>query len=100
VDTTDTIVDEWFPIASREQIQPGSAHPFELLDERYLLVCDREGSVLVTADTCPHRGAQLSLGTFDGQRLQCAYHGWEFGIDGRCVHQPAHPNDTRPTPPR
>lgn len=91
MDTTDTIVDEWFPIASREQIQPGSAHPFELLDERYLLVYDREGSVLVTADTCPHRGAQLSLGTFDGQRLQCAYHGWEFGIDGGCVHQPAHP---------
>ena len=92
----DTIHDEWFPVANAAQVEAGSMHPFELLDQRYVLLCDSAGSVHVTVDTCPHRGAQLSLGTFDGQRLQCAYHGWEFEAAGRCVYQPAHPERTPP----
>jgi phenylpropionate dioxygenase-like ring-hydroxylating dioxygenase large terminal subunit len=52
--------------------------------------------VLVTRDTCPHRGAQLSLGTFDGTTVQCPYHGWQFDSTGRCTLRPAHPAQTPP----
>jgi phenylpropionate dioxygenase-like ring-hydroxylating dioxygenase large terminal subunit len=96
MNATDTIHDEWFPVANAASVKRGSMHPFQLIDQRYLLLCDNAGSVFVTVDTCPHRGAQLSLGTFDGQRLQCAYHGWEYAGDGKCVHQPAHPARTPP----
>jgi phenylpropionate dioxygenase-like ring-hydroxylating dioxygenase large terminal subunit len=96
MDASDTIRNEWFPVASTASVKRGSMHPFQLIDQRYLLLCDSTGSVFVTVDTCPHRGAQLSLGSFDGQRLQCAYHGWEYAGDGQCVHQPAHPNRTPP----
>jgi phenylpropionate dioxygenase-like ring-hydroxylating dioxygenase large terminal subunit len=92
----DTIYNEWFPVAIADTLEPGSFTAFGLLDRRYLLLCDRDGTVLATEDTCPHRGAQLSLGSFDGARLQCAYHGWEFDTAGRCVHQPAHPDRTPP----
>lgn len=92
----DPIVNEWFPVATAADVTPGTMHPFTLLDERYVLLCGNDGDVLVTRDTCPHRGAQLSLGSFDGTRLQCAYHGWQFGTDGRCVLQPAHPDGTPP----
>ena len=88
----DRIRDEWFPVARATDIAPGRWLPFELLDERWVLACDNSGRVGAFVDTCPHRGARLTLGDFDGQRLRCAYHGWQFGIDGQCVHQPAHPD--------
>jgi phenylpropionate dioxygenase-like ring-hydroxylating dioxygenase large terminal subunit len=92
----DAILDEWFPVAAAADLVPGSRHAFELLDERWLLVCGADGTPLVVRDTCPHRGAQLSLGSFDGERIACCYHGWEFGLDGRCLAQPAHPGRTPP----
>ena len=41
------------------------------------------------ADSCPHRRARLSAGSVTGGTLQCTYHGWRFGPDGRCVDIPA-----------
>lgn len=66
------------------------------------------GLVHAWADRCPHRGAKLSLGRvlnhLHGARLECPYHGWQFGGDaaaaqghgapvavGRCLHVPASP---------
>jgi phenylpropionate dioxygenase-like ring-hydroxylating dioxygenase large terminal subunit len=49
-------------------------------------------------DRCSHRGAQLSKGnlTADGT-LQCAYHGWEFNTNGKCVRVPQiKPGQTMP----
>jgi len=94
----DQIHNEWFPVAHTAAVEPGSWHPFELLDERYLLARGNDGEVLVSRDTCPHRGAQLTLGSFDGEQIQCGYHGWRYDMTGRCVHQPAHPDRT-PTAP-
>ncbi len=93
----DPIADEWFPVATATEVTPGTVHPFQLLDERYVLLAANDAndaSVTVVRDTCPHRGAQLSLGRFDGDRLECAYHGWQFDTSGRCRHQPAHPDAT------
>lgn len=42
-------------------------------------------------DLCIHRGARLSIGSIDGGQLKCAYHGWCYDPDGRCVRIPAHP---------
>lgn len=83
---------EWFAVASVADVRPATLYPFELLGERYVLVAGADGTVTAAADTCPHRGAQLSLGTFDGARLQCPYHGWQFDTSGTCVHRPAHPD--------
>ncbi|MGH9046741.1 MAG: Rieske 2Fe-2S domain-containing protein, partial [Acidimicrobiales bacterium] len=47
------------------------------------------GEVVCFVDRCPHRRAPLSLGTCDGETLQCAYHGWRFGGDGHCTEIPA-----------
>lgn len=96
MDTHDTIRDEWFPAAVADAVSASSAHPFQLLDERYVLLSDVDRRVTVAVDTCPHRGAQLSLGSYDGTHLRCGYHGWEFDIAGRCVHQPAHLDRTPP----
>ena len=60
------------------------------------LVLWRAGKrVLAWRDLCIHRGARLSLGTVQDGTLACAYHGWTYDPDGRCVRFPAHP-DQRP----
>lgn len=87
----DRIGDEWFPVVRAADAAEGSWHRFELLDERYVLAAFGDGRVEAFMDTCPHRGARLSLGAFDGELIQCGYHGWEFDADGGCVRQPAHP---------
>lgn len=45
-------------------------------------------------DLCIHRGSRLSLGerTLEGT-VRCAYHGWEYDPDGRCVRIPSLPLD-------
>lgn len=91
-----SVVDEWFPVASTDELHPGGTLPFRLLDDRYVLVSDHAGTVTAFRDTCPHRGAQLSLGTFDGEHLECPYHGWVFTADGTCVARPAQPNQPVP----
>ena len=96
-DKRQSVINEWFPVAAVADLAPGSALPFRLLDGRYLLLGAENGTVSAVPDTCPHRGAQLSLGSFDGRELVCPYHGWRFGSDGRCVQQPAHPGRTPPS---
>ncbi|MDR7093693.1 aromatic ring-hydroxylating oxygenase subunit alpha [Hydrogenophaga laconesensis] len=52
------------------------------------------------ADRCPHRGAKLSMGRvligLHGTRLECPYHGWQFGGAGGCQHVPAAPDFVPP----
>ncbi len=41
-------------------------------------------------DSCPHRGIPLSYGWFDGERVTCRYHGWEFEpCSGQCALIPS-----------
>lgn len=47
------------------------------------------GGLAAFADACPHRRARLSSGHVSEGTLQCTYHGWRFGPDGRCVEIPA-----------
>ena len=60
---------------------------------------DDTGCRRAALDRCPHRRAPLSSGTIDGGVLRCAYHGWAFAGDGRCVEIPALGPEAR-IPPR
>jgi phenylpropionate dioxygenase-like ring-hydroxylating dioxygenase large terminal subunit len=39
---------------------------------------DSQGRAFALRDACPHRGMPLSCGWFDGQQVECSYHGWKF----------------------
>ncbi len=47
------------------------------------------GQVSAIEDRCLHRGMALSEGKVCGEHLQCPYHGWEYGGDGRVRIVPA-----------
>lgn len=51
---------------------------------------------VVFADRCPHRLVPLSAAETAGDRLRCAYHGWEFDAAGACAELPSQEG----TPPR
>jgi phenylpropionate dioxygenase-like ring-hydroxylating dioxygenase large terminal subunit len=61
----------------------------ELLGQPLLFLRDGAGKVAALRDLCPHRAVPLSCGHFDGQEVECRYHGWRFGLDGRCAHIPS-----------
>lgn len=91
------LVDDWHPVARVEELADGGPVAARLLGED--LVLWRSGDELLAwRDLCVHRGTRLSLGrVVDGSRLECPYHGWTYGQDGRCVHIPAHPEQAPPT---
>jgi phenylpropionate dioxygenase-like ring-hydroxylating dioxygenase large terminal subunit len=84
----------WFPVARSADLAAGPVAG-RLLDTD-LVVFRGAGGVTVAADRCPHRGAALSRGRMESDDLECAYHGWRFGGDGRCTLVPSLPGGSPP----
>jgi len=59
-----------------------------ILGEPLVLYRTEAGAPVALEDRCPHRRAPLSMGKLVGDRVQCCYHGMEFGADGKCVRVP------------
>jgi len=90
------LINDWHPVASADQLAGGGPLGARLLGEDIVLW--RSGDEhFAWRDLCVHRGTRLSLGkVVKGGALECPYHGWTYGTDGRCVLMPAHPEQTPP----
>ena len=86
----------WMPIAGSSEFSAKPIKPVRLLGEDLVLYKDLGGRFGLIARHCPHRGADLSCGTVEGQGIRCFYHGWKFDEAGQCLEQPyediANPN--------
>ncbi len=79
------IYDDWYPALRTETLRKGKLTKAMLLGIPLVLGRRSDGRVFAMRDSCPHRGIPLSVGWFDGQRVTCRYHGWEFEpCSGRC----------------
>ncbi len=81
--------DLWYLALPGREVERGRMTVRTLLGQRLLFGRTNEGEVFCFKDFCPHRGIPLSFGTFDGREVECCYHGWRFGADGRCTAIPA-----------
>ncbi len=81
----------WHPIATSDDVAPGTTKPIKLLSEKFTLYRGETGKLHLTEFNCPHRRTQLSVGYVEGDAIRCLYHGWKFGPDGGCVERPAEP---------
>jgi phenylpropionate dioxygenase-like ring-hydroxylating dioxygenase large terminal subunit len=92
------LANSWHPVARSVEVvaQPVA---ITVLGRHVVLWRTPSGSVFAAPDRCPHRQAPLSAGVVEDGRLSCAYHGWTFGDEGRCVRVPSAP-DGVPPPPR
>jgi len=80
----------WHPVAVLQEPR-AEPMPIRLLGDDLVLWRDAAGVLHAMVDRCPHRGAALSLGRVQRDRLVCAYHGWQFDGDGACRLIPATP---------
>ncbi|MEH2295999.1 aromatic ring-hydroxylating dioxygenase subunit alpha [Nostoc sp.] len=78
----------WYPVAFVQDLSANCPHSFSLYDEPLVLFKNKDGQFVCLADRCPHRTAKLSEGQIIDGKIECLYHGWQFGSDGQCLHIP------------
>ncbi len=84
------IFGDWYPAARVGELRAGKTLTTVLLGIPMLLGRKRDGAVFAMRDLCPHRGIPLSAGWFDGETVQCKYHGWRFEpCSGQCTEIPS-----------
>ena len=60
-----------------------------IVDEPLVVFRDQAGVAGCLRDRCLHRNMALSRGKVTKDGLQCSYHGWAWGRDGKCMDIPA-----------
>lgn len=89
------LVNDWHPVAHVKHLTESNPLSVRLLGEQ-VVVWRAGDEIMAWQDLCIHRGTRLSLGQVHDDRLECAYHGWTYSPQGRCVYIPAHPEQTPP----
>jgi nitrite reductase/ring-hydroxylating ferredoxin subunit len=74
----------WHPIGL---IQDATDVPrlIRILGEDLILFRDKKGRPGLVEPRCCHRGASLYYGRVEDEGIRCAYHGWLFDVEGRCL---------------
>ncbi len=68
--------------------------PVRLFGEDLVIFKDDKGRYGLVGRHCPHRGTDLAFGRLENGGLRCAFHGWLFDIDGKCLETPAEPDNS------
>lgn len=91
-------VEQWFPVAPSALLVAGHTLFAAYVQGRELVLWrSQQGIAQAWENRCPHRSVRLSMGQVLGNRLSCAYHGWQFEAGtGACVAIPAHPEMAAP----
>lgn len=86
----------WIPALLAGELPEPDSPPVrvQLLGERLVGIRDSSGRLGLLDEFCAHRTASLFFGRNEECGLRCAYHGWKFDVDGRCVDMPSEPEDT------
>lgn len=91
----------WYFVMPGSDLKPGKVTRRLLMGQPVLFGRARDGAVFAMRDICPHRGVPLSAGRVfapgdvadnvpvETTQVECPYHGWRFGMDGRCAAIPA-----------
>jgi phenylpropionate dioxygenase-like ring-hydroxylating dioxygenase large terminal subunit len=85
----------WIPFLKSSDVErDGQPHRVRLLGEDLVAFRDSSGRLGLVDHACPHRGAPLLFARNEDNGLRCIYHGWKFGVDGRCQEMPAEPAES------
>ena len=77
----------WYMIAKSSEVgkQPVKR---EIWNQSVALFRTANGGIHALEDRCAHRLVRLSFGRVIEDKIECAYHGWQFNGAGQCVHIP------------
>ncbi|WP_017316572.1 aromatic ring-hydroxylating dioxygenase subunit alpha [Mastigocladopsis repens] len=85
----------WYPVCFVQDLPNNRPYSFSLYDEPFVLYRDKDGQLVCLVDRCPHRAAKLSDGQITDGKIECLYHGWQFGSNGQCLHIPQLPTNAK-----
>ena len=68
--------------------EPGSFAATAVGDVPVVLVRDQEDELRAFLNVCRHRGSIVCDGSGRRETLQCPYHAWTYGLDGRLTTAP------------
>ena len=84
----------WFPVAFTSDLEDFPMRKVRLLGEDLVVFRLEGGEYGLLEELCPHRRASLAYGVTEPEGIRCGYHGWLFALDGRCLEQPAEPEES------
>ncbi|MDG2002449.1 MAG: aromatic ring-hydroxylating dioxygenase subunit alpha [Novosphingobium sp.] len=75
-------------MACREEDVPevGDFYTYDIVDDSIIIIRSAPGEIKAFHNACAHRGRQLTEGCGHASKLQCPFHGWQFGFDGKPLH--------------
>lgn len=68
---------EFFPACLASELPVGDSKMFNV-NGQMVVVFNVDGEFLAVSNACPHAGASLAHGTFDGDVVSCRIHHWRF----------------------
>ncbi len=79
----------WFLIGYTGELSPGEVKPVRYFGRDLVLFRTASGEITLLDAFCPHLGAHLGHGgKVKGEEIECPFHAWRFGTDGRCAAVP------------
>ena len=85
----DLLINTWYVAAPEADLAEGKPRRVRMLGLDFVLFRDAAGAIRCLSDVCCHRGGSLGQRDVTAGCVQCAYHGWRFNADGRCVEIPS-----------
>ncbi len=80
----------WYLLCPTQDLQQGPTS-IRALGRDLVAFKTESGRIAVMNARCSHMGADLAKGKVVGEAIQCPFHGWRYGCDGRCSHIPGMP---------
>lgn len=82
----------WLYACRAEEIpSAGDYKLIQVADESLILVRGKGDEIRALFNVCSHRGTQLAAepkGSFKSKTIQCPYHAWTYGLDGKLLGAP------------
>lgn len=79
----------WQPVGRVEDVlRVGDFFTCEVADEPLVVVRTKQNDLKAYFNVCPHRAGVVAHGRGNRKSLQCKYHGWTYGLDGKLMRAP------------
>jgi choline monooxygenase len=79
----------WLLAGRADQVRDaGQFFTTTIADEPLLIVRGADGELRALSNVCRHRAGPVASGEGKRPVLQCGYHGWTYGLDGRLLQTP------------
>jgi choline monooxygenase len=79
----------WQAVGHVHEVErPGAYFTLDLAGEPLVVVRGQDGALRAFVNVCRHRGSVVARGAGVARSLNCPYHGWVYGLDGRLTGGP------------